>query len=48
MFPVWFFLMLIGVIFYLLYLTRTTEDTFGMICNNQLKKIQYWFRGLRS
>ncbi len=44
MFPVWFFIMLIGVIGYLLYLTRPTEDNFVMISKNGLRKMQGWFR----
>jgi hypothetical protein len=46
MFPLWFFLVLMGVICYLLYVTRTTEETFLHMSRNQLKKFQYWMRGL--
>lgn len=45
MFPVWFFITLIILICYLLYLTRTTDDNFLMICKNQGKKIQLWLSG---
>jgi len=45
MFPLWFFIVLITVICYLLYITRTTEETFIMISKNHLKKIQYWIKG---
>lgn len=45
MFPMWFFMVLIAIICYLLYLTRTTEDTFIMMSKNHLKKFQYWIRG---
>lgn len=45
MFPVWFFLILIGVIGYLLYITRPTEDNFAVISRNGLRKMQGWFRG---
>ncbi len=44
MLPVWFFIVLILLICYLLYVTRTTEETFYMMSRNRLKKIQYWMR----
>jgi hypothetical protein len=44
MFPVWFFIVLISVICYLLYLTRTTEEDIVMMGKNQLKRLQYWVR----
>jgi len=46
MFPVWFFIVLIVLICYLLYLTRTTEETFMMMSKSRLKRFQYWMRGL--
>lgn len=45
MVPMWFFLVLILLICYLLYITRTTEENFIMMGRNHLKKVQYWFRG---
>jgi hypothetical protein len=45
MFPVWFFIILIVVIGYLLYVTRTTEDNFIMICKNHGKRIHCWLTG---
>jgi hypothetical protein len=44
MLPVWFFIVLILSIFYLLYITRTTEENIVMISKNQLRRIQFWFR----
>lgn len=44
MFPVWFFIVLMSVICYLLYLTRTTEDDIVMMGKTQLKRIQYWIK----
>ena len=44
MFPVWFFLVMMSVIFYLLYLTRTTEDSIGGIGRNRFKKLQFWLK----
>jgi hypothetical protein len=45
MVPMWFFLVLIAVICYLLYLTRTTEETLLMMSRNHLKRIQFWIKG---
>jgi hypothetical protein len=45
MFPMWFFLVLIAIICYLLYLTRTTDETFIMMSKSRLKKFQYWMKG---
>ena len=42
MFPVWFFILLIAVICYLLYVTRTTEEDILMMSRNQLKRMQFW------
>lgn len=47
MLPVWFFITLIVLICYLLYITRTTEDSLMIMGRNQVKKLQYWFRGIR-
>lgn len=44
MFPVWFFILLISVIFYLLYITRTTEEDILAMSKNHLKRIQYWVK----
>lgn len=44
MFPVWFFFILIGIIGYLLYLTRPNEDSFAMISKNGFRRMQGWFR----
>ena len=41
MFPVWFFILLICVICYLLYITRTTEEDILLMSKNQLKRLQY-------
>lgn len=48
MFPVWFFLVLMLLICYLLYLTRTTEETFLSMSRNHLRKLQYWMKGLQQ
>jgi hypothetical protein len=45
MLPVWFFIVLMSVICYLLYVTRTTEETFLNMSKTQIKKLQYWMRG---
>lgn len=44
MFPVWFFILLVLVICYLLYITRTTEDDILIMSKNQLKRMQYWMK----
>jgi hypothetical protein len=44
MFPVWFFIVLIAVICYLLYLTRTTEETLINMSKNHFKRFQYWVK----
>lgn len=44
MFPVWFFMVLMFGIIYLLYVTRTTEDTLYMISKNKIKNLQFWLR----
>lgn len=45
MLPMWFFIVLILLICYLLYITRTTEENFIMMSKNQLKRFQYWIKG---
>ncbi len=40
MFPVWFFLVMMSVIFYLLYHTRTSGD----VGNSSFKKLQFWMK----
>jgi len=45
MFPLWFFIVLITIICYLLYITRTTEETLIMMSKNRLKRFQYWIKG---
>ena len=47
MVPMWFFIVLITLICYLLYITRTTEESFLMMSRNHLKKFQYWIKGYR-
>jgi uncharacterized membrane protein YukC len=44
MFPVWFFILLIAVICYLLYVTRTTEEDIVAMSKNYLKQMQYWVK----
>lgn len=44
MFPMWFFIILIVLIGYLLYITRPSEESFTMMCKNQLDKMTYWIR----
>jgi hypothetical protein len=44
MLPVWFFLVLIFLICYLLYITRTTEDTLMMMSRDKIKKVQFWMK----
>lgn len=44
MFPLWFFIVLITIICYLLYLTRTTEEDIIVISKNHFKRIQYWIK----
>lgn len=46
MFPMWFFIILLVLIGYLLYITRPSEETFGMMCKNRLDKVQFWLRTL--
>lgn len=46
MFPVWFFIVLILLICYLLYVTRTTEENIMNISRNGIRKFQYWMKGL--
>ncbi|MGN6164420.1 MAG: hypothetical protein ACTHOF_07760, partial [Flavisolibacter sp.] len=46
MFPVWFFIVLILLICYLLYLTRTTEETLANMSKNHIRKFQYWMKEL--
>jgi hypothetical protein len=48
MIPMWFFIALIVLICYLLYVTRTTEETIVTMSRERLKRFQYWCRGLRS
>ena len=48
MFPLWFFIVLILVICYLLYITRTTEENFVGMSRNHWKRFQLWVRGLAS
>lgn len=45
MFPMWFFLVLIALICYLLYITRTTEENLMMMSRNHFKKFQFWIKG---
>jgi len=45
MFPLWFFIVLILLICYLLYLTRTTEDNFMMLSRNSFKRLHMWLKG---
>jgi ribose/xylose/arabinose/galactoside ABC-type transport system permease subunit len=45
MLPVWFFIVLILLICYLLYVTRTTEENFLMMSRNHFRKIQFWVKG---
>ncbi len=48
MFPVWFFLVLMTVICYLLYVTRTTEDDLLVMSKNQIRNLQYWIKNTPS
>lgn len=48
MFPMWFFIVLMMLIFSLLYLTRTTEESFVTMSKNQFKRFQFWIRGTRN
>lgn len=41
MFPLWFFLVLIAVICYLLYATRTTQDDILLTGKSRFKRIQF-------
>ncbi|WP_172623049.1 hypothetical protein [Flavisolibacter ginsenosidimutans] len=41
MFPLWFFVVLIVLICYLLYLTRTTEEDLRTMSRNQLNQSKY-------
>ncbi len=45
MFPMWFFIVLIAVICYLLYVTRTTDENLVVMGKNHFRKIQYWIKG---
>ncbi|MGZ3839456.1 MAG: hypothetical protein ACXVMS_00450 [Flavisolibacter sp.] len=42
MIPVWFFIVLILLIFYLLYLTRTTDETLIEMSRNHIRRFQDW------
>lgn len=44
MFPVWFFIILIFLIFYLLYLTRPSEETLMVMSKNRIRKMQFWLK----
>lgn len=44
MLPVWFFIVLILLICYLLYITRTTEETLLSMSKNNMRKMQVWMR----
>ncbi len=44
MIPVWFFVLLIILICYLLYITRTNEESLYLTGRNQLRRLHYWFR----
>ncbi len=44
MFPVWFFVLLILLICYLLYVTRTTEEDILVMSKTQLKRLEYWMK----
>lgn len=44
MIPVWLFFILMAVIGYLLYITRTTDDDLVMMSKNQWKRMQYWVK----
>ena len=46
MFPMWFFIVLIVLIGYLLYITRPSEESFGVMCKNRLDKVNYWIRSI--
>jgi len=41
MFPMWFFIVLIVLICSLLFITRTTEESFVMMSKNSLKKLGF-------
>ncbi|MFL5773588.1 MAG: hypothetical protein ACJ75F_10545 [Flavisolibacter sp.] len=45
MFPMWFFIVLIMIICYLLYITRTTEENLLAMSRNHFRKIQFWVKG---
>lgn len=44
MFPVWFFIILVCIIIYLLYITRTTEEDILVMSKNHLKRVQHWVK----
>jgi len=44
MFSVLFFMVLIGIICYLLFITRTNEKSFILISKTHIRKLQYWFK----
>jgi hypothetical protein len=48
MFPMWFFILLIGVVCYLLYVTRTTEEDIQKMSKTQLKRFQYWLQEIEN
>lgn len=41
MFPMWFFIVLIVLICYLLYATRTSQKDLKALSENQAKQLQY-------
>lgn len=44
MLPMWFFIVLMGVIAGLLYMIRTSEETLAGVNKNHIRKIQYWMK----
>ncbi len=44
MLPVWFFVLVIGVICYLLYITKTTEDDILAMSRNEVNGLQDWMK----
>jgi hypothetical protein len=44
MLPMWFFIVLMGVIAGLLYMIRTSEETLAGVNKNQIRRLQFWSR----
>jgi hypothetical protein len=44
MLPLWFFIVLMGVIAGLLFMIRTSEETLAGVSKSHFKRIQFWMK----